>query len=391
MNKQVGKMKGCIGYMNEQEKSIFFLLLRLGLRTEQINENSLFNLPFLSTDIPFESWKTMSKVGITQGVAAILLDGLQQLSDFRNIQNKTIRPPKAELMHLLTHTMHVEEVCQKHEKVIRKLSAFYAKHNIRMMLLKGYGLSLLYPTPKHRPCGDIDIWLLGEQERADLLINKERGIVVDREHHLHTVFNINGVPIENHYKFVDSESHLSDREIERDLQKIMKNEEALPDYDIANVYYPPINFNALFLLRHAASHFAAAEIAMRHIVDWAMFVKCYHKDVDWEWLERVAKEQNMVQFLHCLNGLCIDYIGVSKEYFPIQIRESKLEDKIMEDILNPQYSDKSALQSNIFINYFFRFRRWWGQRWKNKLVYRENLFVTFFIQIRSHFIKPQSI
>lgn len=36
-----------------------------------------------------------------------------------------------------------------------------------MMVLKGYGLSLNYLKPSHRPCGDIDIWLFGKQKEAD--------------------------------------------------------------------------------------------------------------------------------------------------------------------------------------------------------------------------------
>lgn len=45
-----------------------------------------------------------------------------------------------------------------------------------MVLLKGYCLSLNYPKPNHRPCGDIDIYLCGDGDKADDLLLSERGI-----------------------------------------------------------------------------------------------------------------------------------------------------------------------------------------------------------------------
>lgn len=61
-----------------------------------------------------------------------------------------------------------------------------------MMVLKGYGLSKNYPVPNHRPCGDMDIYLFGDQEKADKLIAEELGIKIDNSHHHHTVFQFQG-------------------------------------------------------------------------------------------------------------------------------------------------------------------------------------------------------
>ncbi len=75
-----------------------------------------------------------------------------------------------------------------------------------------------YPNPAHRPCGDIDIWLYGEQEKGDKLLQK-KGIAIDSSHHHHTVFHVNGVMVENHYDFINIHAHLSSRTLEQELLK----------------------------------------------------------------------------------------------------------------------------------------------------------------------------
>ncbi len=353
----------------DEDKTLFFL--EFGL--DQNNGRPVFPSP-ISVNVSFVC---------QQGIAAFVYDGLQKAVEAGTISNDSIS--REIKMNLFSHTMQVEKMYHKHEKVIRELAKFYAEHGIKMMVLKGYGLSLLYPKPNHRPCGDIDIWLFGEQERADKLLHEEMGVTIDYGHQHHTVFSVGGVMIENHFEFVNVLSHRSNRDIELELRKTIKGGGLIRDERIDNVYYPPVNFNALFLLRHAAAHFAGSEIALRHVTDWAMFVKRYHKEIDWDWLVRFAKEQNILQFLHCLNAICIDYIGLSRNMFPDFERDERLEVKVMEDILHPSFPERCDLRKCWWKNYLYTLRRWWGNRWKHRMVYREGLLMSFLVLLTSHY------
>lgn len=62
---------------------------------------------------------------------------------------------------------------RKYQLAIRKLAGLYRSEGIDMLLLKGYGLSLNYPVPEHRPSGDIDIISM---ERADWVTHWCRSI-----------------------------------------------------------------------------------------------------------------------------------------------------------------------------------------------------------------------
>ncbi len=379
-----------------EKDSCFFKLLRLGLGTETIDNGEwIVDNDHAGSNLQMCCGKTNDllsiihyQLSIKQGIGAFLFDGLQKATE------AGLLPPDAVSrevkMKLFSHTMQVENVHKQHETVIANLAQFYAAHDVRMLLLKGYGLSLAYPNPHHRPCGDIDIWLYGDQEKADRLLHEEKGIAIDEDHHHHTIFHVGGVMIENHYNFLNTESHISNREIEKELHELIKQENEKISVSGCDVYLPPATFNALFLLRHAGQHFAAMEIALRHVTDWAMFVKHYHKEIDWACLEQIARKQNMLRFMQCLNGICIDYLGLSEDLFPKWQRDKALEERIMNDILNPAFEDKSALGNGFLQDSFYRLKRRWGQRWKHQLVYRESPIVTFMVLLRSHFVKPKA-
>ena len=64
-----------------------------------------------------------------------------------------------------------------------------------------------YPKPNHRPCGDVDIWGYGDQEKADALLEKEKDIHPIKSSH-HTIFNYEDV--ENHITFIEVDCHEAD-------------------------------------------------------------------------------------------------------------------------------------------------------------------------------------
>jgi len=53
---------------------------------------------------------------------------------------------------------------------IVSLAKEYSSAGIDTMLLKGYGLSLNWPVPEHRPVGDIDTYHFGKWRKADELV-----------------------------------------------------------------------------------------------------------------------------------------------------------------------------------------------------------------------------
>ena len=333
-------------------------------------------------------YPALYRMAARQGVAAMAWDGLQRLISEGMISLEQL-PDRATKLQWALATEQTAEKYEKQRKVIMTLAGIYAEAGIKMMILKGFGLSLYYPVPEHRACSDIDVWLFGEQQRADDILRERLGIVIDEDKHHHTVFHLGGVMVENHYDFLNIHAHLSNRDIERRLRAEAEHPEAI-DIGGHTVYRPNANCHALFLLRHAAAHFAAVEIVLRHIIDWGLFVKNNHAAIDWRWLREVAREHNMERFLDAMNSLAADICGLDIGIMPNTVRRPELERRILNDILEPEFSESMPKRGAIAI-VWYKCRRWWANRWKHRLVYREGLISTFFMQLRSHLLKPKSI
>ena len=334
-------------------------------------------------------WMMVYRLAVRQDVVAIAWEGLQRLMKDGRL-TKGVLPLEVKI----PWAMAVEQAKKRYEHqrgVIKKLARFYNSHSIKMMILKGYGLSLCYPQPECRQCSDVDIWLFGEQERGDDLLRKEHNVAIDENKHHHTVFQVDRMLIENHYDFINVQSHLSNREVERLLQKAAHENSRSMMVDDVEVWLPSAEFHALFLLRHSAMHFAAQYIDLRHLLDWVLFVKAHHAEVDWRALRKVCVEQNMHRFLNVMNTLAVDILGVEECRVEGFEREDELEERVMKDIIHPEFPKRVPDDWGLWQNLTFKLRRWWGNRWKHYMVYREGLFVTFVVQIASHLYKPASL
>lgn len=353
---------------------------------------ALHNSPNLDHAVLYEGpivWDEVFRLAAAQGVMAIVWDGISEL--LRQGIVDSDKGPTRELR--LRWAYNVEQVEKRYHKqlsALTHLTRMLAAHDIRVAPLKGYGLSLCYPIPEHRSCSDIDIWLFGEQKRADDILRTKHGITINEDEHHHTVFFINGVMFENHYDFLNIHAHHSSRKIEEQLKRLSTESTEAITIDDTTIYLPSANCHALFLLRHAASHFASVEIVLRHIIDWGLFVKRYHAEIDWQWLRQVCREQHMDNFMDAMNALSAEICGIDISLMPNTSRREALEQRILNDILRPEFREKKPEKGLIRIVHF-KLRRWWANRWKHRLVYRDGLIHSFITQSWSHILKPKGI
>ncbi len=321
-------------------------------------------------------WNALLDLSARQGVTSIVCDGLQILFDNGYLKERVS-------FEMISTIMQQENDYAIREKTIHDLSAFYQKHEIRMMVLKGWGLSQNYPVPKHRHCSDIDIYLFGDYKRGDKLLSEKLGIRIDNSHHRHTVFNINGVSIENHYDFVNVHGHHSAKQVEKRLKEL-----ADCAYQENDIWLPSAEFNALFVLYHAACHFAATEISLRSILDWGLFVRKNYLSVDWAKHWEFCKQMNMHQFLLAMNEICVNYFGFPAKFFNIG-GDLSLAERVLNDILQPEFTIEKG--HGVFPYIKSRYIKWRRNSWKHKMVYPESMTVTFFQQAWSHLLKPATL
>lgn len=341
-------------------------------------------------------WGKIVDLATEQGVVGVCYDAIELLPSAQ-------RPDLENLMELAGLVSIIEAAYKDNLRITTELSQFYLNNGIKMMILKGYGLSLRWPIPEHRPVGDIDVYFFkinnsngnGDKERkddtefreklplyvvADKMVEKSLGIEIDREHHHHTCFKYKGVTIENHYDFINVFAHRDAPMIEAKLKElavksVKKNTIAIEGVE-SLVYLPSADFNALFLIRHLGQHFAGERITLRQLLDWHLFLKNENYNINWIDINQFLKTVGLYEFKECVNRICVYCFEDSS------INLSPLEKRILNDVLSPEFSDKGT-------GYWFMFKRWKANIWKHRLVYNENLITMFFTLALSHLRKPK--
>jgi len=351
-------------------------LIRLGIGHNRIPSQKCIN------------WDAIEALAEEQGLLAIVLDGIEKLAGDQ-------RPPQEQLLNWIgTVLQEYEYRYDAYTKAIANLAGFYNSHRFKMMVLKGYACAMNWPKPAHRPCGDIDIWLFGRQEAADNELDswfKVQGSnqKVDTSEHHHTVFYWRDFMVENHYDFLNVHHHKSNIPLETILKELGQDDSYYGELDGEKVYLPSPNLHALFLLRHMMSHFASTGIQIRQLMDWAFFVEKHGKEVDWNWLEEQLERFGMKRLYQVFNAICIEDLGFDVSLFPHVRFNSKLKTRVLNDILSPEFSEKTP--RNIIMRIPFKIRRWRANAWKHELCYSESMWSAFWSGVKSHLMKPSSI
>ena len=360
--------------MNITQQDTFLSLLSLGIGKSR------------DTKIAKEiDWIQLKANADLQGLSAIILDALNK--DGTNLPNTM--PVQMKLEWIGEVLQNYEGRYAAYEKAIGSLAGFYNQHGYKMMVLKGYASSLDWPNPKHRLCGDIDIWQFGKQKEADALLKNEKGKKIDSSHHHHTVFYWGDFMVENHYDFDNIHARKSNYEIEKYLKELGMDDSRYIDVHNEKVYLPSPNLHALFLLRHMLGHFASSNINLRQVLDWAFFVEKHTKEIDWEWLIDILKRFHMEEFYNTINAICVGDLGFDAKNYPsVQFRPD-LKDKVLKDILYPKFS--ASEPSHLIPRLLYKYRRWQGNAWKQELCYSESRWSAFWNGLWAHLLKPASL
>lgn len=328
-------------------------------------------------------WSAVRELARQQGLSAIALDGVEKLSAEQRPSQKVLLEWIGEVLQGYEHNF------ERYKRTLGEMAAFYNAHGYKMMVLKGYACALDWPKLAHRPCGDIDIWQFGQQKMADACLVKERKLKIDNSHHHHTIFCWDGFMVENHYDFIEVHRLKSNNELERIFKELGSDDHYYTHVNGEKIFLPSPNLNALFLIRHMASHFAAVSITLRQILDWAFFVKKHGNKVDWKWLLPIIKQYHLWDFFNIVNAICVEELGFDANIFPDVQFNPLLKARIFNDIMYPVFGEETPHQ--LFPRLIFKYRRWKGNAWKQKLCFAESRSSAFWGGLWNHILKPSSI
>jgi len=351
------------------EQNILFSLIKTSLCFHNNREAFL--------DIPEGlDWDSLFNLAAEQGVLCVARDGLVQLPGISR-----------ELLIRWELSVQKQEARNKRQRaVIKELVALFRENGIEMLLLKGIGLSELYPNPNHRECGDIDIFLFGDCEKGNTVI-EELGIEVENEGTKHSKFYFKGVPVENHKTFLNVEYTQTDKNLEKHLHKVLL-EQGFDTImiDDTQVRIPTPDFTAIFLSRHDITHFLSSGLVLRHFCDLALFFEKNRARIDFANFEKVMREEDQFNLIASFLAIGHLHLGLPEKSIPeFLIHRHKVEalaKRVIEDTFCNKYRsvDKKEFEKIwvphrklLGIRHFFR-SKWKYNSIKNGLFFKSLIF-----------------
>ena len=326
--------------------SSFFLLLRAAIGTEPCYRRSLTS----------DEWRALYRVCVVQGVTAVVFDFVKTLP-------KSEAPDMALLMEWLSAATAVEQTMRRMQITAEEFAEEMERREIPVVVLKGLAFAQYYKNPLHRECGDLDCYMMGKKEAGDLAALELGGTMEEAGYkHSHLLFK--GLTIENHRFFTDFDNTPTGMLTEQVLGELIQEEQTyLGDSKLS---CPSANFNALFLLKHTQGHFIDEGIRMRHVLDWALFLRAKQEEVDWSKVLPMLETTRTAQFAGVMTAIAVRSLSIEILNKGLLTLASNAELKMVKAVL----ADIMGEQPPIYVNGLWhktkrilrRFRRMWKYR-----------------------------
>ena len=266
------------------------------------------------------SWERIYRMAADHGLSAVVWDGICRLPAAQ-------QPPRETRIRWALSAEKLEERYRHQQQTASKLAARFSEEGLRMLLLKGLGLSRDYPLPEHRECGVIDIYLYGQSDKGDRVLH-EIGAHLYFDVPKHSEYVWDGVLIENHRTILNVRRNRTERELNAVLVRLLEKEGT---HGLApGIQAPRATFNAIFLIRHAAVHFQKEGIVLRHLCDWACFLTRHWDEIDHALFRTAMEDYRMDRFADLMTAAAVEYLGAE---VPGPECEAGMLGRFMEEVL----------------------------------------------------------
>ena len=317
-------------------------------------------------NLSLEKWREAYKLAAQHGLSGVTFTAIENL-------------PKgylADVDLLMDWMWQKDYVVSKNEQYHRDVCAFLStlrQNGLIPIILKGLDCARRYPNPNRRPSGDLDIFLLHPElshpeafEKGNTLV-RQLGISIEPHDYKHVKFTYKNVVVENHMYCTEIRGSKAKKKFEIHLQELLRT-----SVDAGNgcYYYPNSQFTALFLIAHSFNHFLDEELALKHICDWAAFLKKEQDNVDWDDFYHYTDKVNITRFANTLTSLVVEYLGISLNNSHIRV-ESQYAFRMLDDT----FHNNSHLHSSGLHGYRYRLmqmRNHFASSWKYRDICRQN-------------------
>ena len=237
---------------------LFYELIRLSVGSSSV----------LSSHPSSHEWQSLLTEAIKQAIDGVSFEGFLKYQEF----SENVQESKKIKLQWIASVLLLEQRNELTNLRAQQLTEFFSQGEFRTCVLKGQGIALLYPNPKHRHCGDIDLWVEGKR---DDIVNyiRSKGVKVYDVHLVHaTAEFFKDVAVEIHF----CPSWMYNPFFNRRLQLFFASQASaqFAHYDEkVGFAYPTIFFNLVHSMVHINRHVFEEGIGLRQLMDYYFILK----------------------------------------------------------------------------------------------------------------------
>lgn len=263
------------------------------------------------------------------------------------------------------------------KQILASALAVLRQHNIEPVLLKGFGLAMLYPNPNLRQFGDIDLYvgLNNFHKACGILRTLPGGYNWGEEEDVGHQYNIEfgNYPMEIHRvsaEVVDPKEVEVYAAIERD--GLYDHTQSI-DYEGLTFIVPSKEFMVFYTFFHAWKHFLLSGVGWRQISDVAMTLHAYHQQLDLNKLQRWLTTMHLMKPWQAFGCLMVEQLGLPEAEMPFHDASARpVAQRLYLNVMEvgnfsrnskfKQHSPKNKLARKlhafigIFVDFFYRAR-----------------------------------
>lgn len=359
--------------MKNSTEKVLFRLLRIAIGSEEA-------APLSAEETV--SWQELYALARKQGVLALAFDGLMKLFEQDGEFAKSFPQPLK--LQWINAVFSIERRYDHSLEVCAELAERWSDEGIETLCLKGLAFSAYYPQPNHRECGDFDCYLFDDYAKGNA-IARDLGAKVDESMYKHSEMLYRKVMVENHRFIVAVRGGKKVKQLQQLLDDIARNEvrESLFGTKILS---PSPMFNALFLNYHALTHFLSEGIRLRHIVDWALFLRAEQEHLDWNRFYALCEEYGMRAFVDCMTAMAVEVCGV--ELIEGVVATSPYAERVLDSVL---HEDTAVFSQNVgaWRKRMLLVRNLLASRWKYEAFADRGILLQFITLVWGYLTHPE--
>lgn len=257
-------------------------------------------------------WESVMRIADFHGNSVLLADLAARMDDGQP-SPKLLAKMQSVMRDNLIHQMRLKQILVSAVNLLRE-------HGIEPVLLKGFGLAMLYPNPNLRQFGDIDLFIGLEDfhEACSLLRTLPGGYNWGEEIDVGKHYNIEfgQYPMEIHRVSSDIED-LKEYTLYAAMEQdgLIEHPQRV-ELDGFEIWIPSKEFAVFFTFYHAWHHFLTTGVGWRQLSDVTMALHAYHGQLDLDKLRQWLKSMHLMKPWQTFGYLMVSRLGLPKAEMP---------------------------------------------------------------------------